>query len=234
MNGPIAYGSLALLALGGAPHCAAMCGPLALWAAGTARGREAWARALLQALGRALGYALLGFGAALLVQRALASAPWRHAQFASAVLVALVLAIAALRALGFAPRAARLPAFVERACGSAGASLRALGPRRGAFGAGLFNAFLPCGLSWSALALASQAEPLAALGASATFGALTALGPLCVLAGQRWFAARADRSARYATAFVLATGASLCAWRGLAAWNETSAPCCEASATTAP
>jgi sulfite exporter TauE/SafE len=239
-----------LLGVGGIPHCAAMCGPLTLWVAGkSATKQRSWQRALCHAGGRALAYALLGFGAALAwqhcVERASITATgWRITQSASAALAAVVLLYGAAQRLGLTARrtppasasgrAARWSSAWRQTGARLVASLQALGPRQGAFALGVFNAFLPCGLSWGAVLLASQAAPLHALGASGVFGALTAVGPLALFASSRWISARAGGLARAGMAALLIVGAGVCLWRGVGAWSAAAPACCAADSDSAP
>jgi sulfite exporter TauE/SafE len=193
-----ALAPFAALGLLGSLHCAGMCGPFALalgLRAGRARGR-ALAHALLYAVAKALGYALLGLLAARAAHAAVHATSalgagagqelrlesLRAALAWAAAAACLVLALSAL-GLPLVPpswraRLARHGA-VPRALATLFAAAHALPGTAQAFALGFANAFLPCGLSWAALALA-----LAVPSATATVGLfLFGLGTLPVLVG---------------------------------------------------
>ncbi len=84
---------------------------------------------------------------------------------------------------------------------------------------------MPCGLSWSAIALASQdAPPAAALGAFA-FGLATAPGLALALAGAQLASARLRRVAPVVLGVALVAFGVWTMVRGTAAANGE--PCCE-------
>ncbi len=178
-------GASLLAGLVGSPHCVGMCGPLA--AAGSARsvaGMVAWQS------GRLGAYAALG---ALAGSFGLPRLGWP-----GAVLAALLLVAFAAKLAGVGPRLS-LPWASGRVGGAlAGAARRltspaATGPAalasRAALGA--LTAFLPCGLLWSAVAIAVAAGS-AGLGATAMTAFWLGSAPLLVVAsaGVRSLAAR--------------------------------------------
>ncbi|MEI7609694.1 MAG: sulfite exporter TauE/SafE family protein [Rhodospirillaceae bacterium] len=214
---------------GSAGHCAAMCGPFvlaqvaarleALPAAKLSEGRRLCGALLLSYhLGRAGTYMALGALAGWLVGRfgALSGVRWLSAGLLAAA------------ALGFlAAAGVRLWGRRGGAAGTAAGSLLVLLARplwggagpvgcRG-FALGLILGFLPCGLLYSALAVAAATrDPLAgALGllafAAGTVPALVAVGLAGHAAGHRW----RDSLARAAPAILIANAGFLgwLAWR---------------------
>ena len=192
-----------LLGLGGSVHCMGMCGGFAALVGEGARreGRLGVREQVAYVLGKAMTYVVLGFGLALATDFAMRGGArlaegdavhqghvletWRSiaAWVAGTVMVLLGAASLGLRApawlSGRAP-VARL-AGVARSLFRGVASLPGLG---GAFGVGLVTGFLPCGLSWGALALAAvSSPPVAALG-MLVFGLST--GPALALVGLGW------------------------------------------------
>ncbi|MBM4365030.1 MAG: sulfite exporter TauE/SafE family protein [Deltaproteobacteria bacterium] len=121
----------ALAGLAGSFHCVGMCGPIAL---GAGRGWH---------LGRSLAYAAAGATAGV-SGRALPEGPWVGA------LAAAFFAWSCLRFGGFVHGAEGVPGFLLPLARRA----RGLGPARG-LALGALAALLPCGLLWSALALAA-------------------------------------------------------------------------------
>jgi sulfite exporter TauE/SafE len=235
----------AVLGALGSAHCAAMCGGFACAAlARPAPTRLAHlARAGAYVLGKACAYAVLGLLAAAAV-RAAATGPWPAPDAARRVLAFLAgasLLVAGLAALGvrlavLAPRrwAARIPvrAPLARAAGRLYGAARALPGRSGALAAlaiGLVSGCLPCGLSWSALLLATQASPAAALLGPLVFGLATAPALLATAFAGRALLARAGRHAPRVLGLTLIGLGLLCAWRGGppgAARAAGAAPCC--------
>lgn len=137
-----------LMGLAGGPHCAAMCGA-ACGAMGRVRGRRSlWA---FQA-GRLAGYSLAGGAAAFAVQ----SFAWLSGQ-AQALRPLWTLFHLAVLAWGLMLVVqARQPAWLGDAGRAVWAKVRpAASMRGGVFTAGLLWAFMPCGLLYSALLVAS-------------------------------------------------------------------------------
>ncbi|MFD0667154.1 sulfite exporter TauE/SafE family protein [Ramlibacter sp. MAHUQ-53] len=164
-----------LMGLAGGPHCAAMCGAAC---AGIARAgaqpvsRSVWT---FQA-GRLAGYTLAGGLAAGMVQ----SFAWLTTQ-AAALKPAWTLLHLLVLAWGLSLLVlARQPAWAQRAGLAAWGRIRPLVQRTGAagvFGAGALWIFMPCGLLWSALLVASLAGgPLDGALAMALFAAGSSLG----------------------------------------------------------
>ena len=179
----------------GSLHCAGMCGGFALavtggGAPGVATPRRL-ARPLAYVVGKAVAYGVLGLIAAtgcIALTRSgstVDDAVLGALQVASSVLAGgLLIAMGALR-LGLRvrlPRRAQLGA--ARAAGamrSLFAGARGLPGGSGAFAAGVLNGMVPCGLSWSAVLLASQAAPLTAAAGAFVFGLATA--PVLIAVG---------------------------------------------------
>lgn len=125
-----------------APHCAAMCGPLALSSCGS---RAAPAGAYLTT--RTLSYALAGAAAGAVGGRFVRLLDRAQVHYLAAGLAALAIVWQAVRLLRpEAPRAALTPLRTKRGGGVT----------RGA-GMGALTALLPCGASASALLLAASA-----------------------------------------------------------------------------
>ncbi|MCC7014557.1 MAG: sulfite exporter TauE/SafE family protein [Planctomycetes bacterium] len=209
----------AVLGLVGSLHCAGMCGPLAA-SLGLGRARSSYMLVLAYVVGKAAMYSVL----ALIVARTAAELGAREAHWlalaraALAWLAGLVMVLVALSSLGWLGFVGR-PTFavLERALRSAMHATRELpGPLRG-FALGAANGLLPCGLSWSAIALgAASGVALAALGPF-VFGLATGL----VLGGLALGASAVPESWRRrgrlgAAALLLGYGAWT-VWRGVAA-----------------
>jgi hypothetical protein len=197
-----------LLGLAGAAHCAGMCGGFAVavaLAAGPARGR-AVGHGLAYVVGKALTYAVLG----LVVARAgdlavhggaelgngAADARLSGLRAGLATVVGLGLVAAGLAHLGLGRRLwpARWRAAWARLGGAAGrlfAGVRELPGAAGALGTGVLTGLLPCGLSWSALALALTARPVTGAAGLFLFGLATAPALLLVGFGARGLPVRA-------------------------------------------
>ena len=247
MPEPAALLPFVLLGLLGSVHCAGMCGGFALGvAAGGPRGR-ALGRLGLYALGKALTYAALGLlaaraahaahvtegGPALAGPAAAEGAPRDLAVAAGAFLV-----LAGLAQLGL-----RLPrpelAFTRalaRALAPLLAAARSLGGWAAALGTGALTGLLPCGLSWSALALATQVGPGTAAAGLFAFGLATAPALAAVGWGGLLVAGRRrGRGLRVAAGLVLLAFGLLVALRGLlpaapAALRSALPGCCAESA----
>ena len=241
----------AALGLVGSLHCAGMCGPFALaigLRAGAARAR-AFAHALLYTLAKASGYALLGLVVARVAHAAahagaaLGSAPGYaarlgHLRAGLAWVAAALCLVLALSALGvpLVPGTwrARLahPASVPRPLALVFNAARALPGSARAFGLGFANAFLPCGLSAAALALALGTPTVHATLGLFLFG----LGTLPVLVaaalGGRAIPPLARARLRPVAALLLIVFAVVTAARGGLALGTRALPdCCAAPAT---
>ncbi|MBM3991075.1 MAG: sulfite exporter TauE/SafE family protein [Planctomycetes bacterium] len=167
------------LGLAGSLHCAGMCGPLALSFA-LARGAPRSVDVLCYVVGKAAMYAVL----ALLAQRSVLALGAREASWvgasraAFAVLAAGVMICVALSGLGWLhlPRWKLLgPLEGPWRAAVRGSDELPLALRGLAFGAA--NGLLPCGLSWSAIALGA-AEGGAGLTLAGPFAFGLATGPL--------------------------------------------------------
>ena len=148
--------SAALLAgLLGSVHCIGMCGAFAASCTRARGGLAAWH------LGRILTYTGLGAAAGALGSL-LPGPPWVPGAVAAVLLVWFALALA-----GLVPEPRLLPPALSRAGSRAAAA-----PRAGAqFLFGLVNGLMPCGLVYSALALAIAADrPAAGALAMLAFG----------------------------------------------------------------
>lgn len=146
----------ALLAgLLGSVHCIGMCGAFAASCTRARGGLAAWH------LGRILTYTGLGAAAGALGSL-IPGPPWVPGTVAALLLVWFALALA-----GLVPEPRLLPPALSRAGSRAAAT-----PRAGAqFLFGLVNGLLPCGLVYSALALAIAADrPVAGALAMLAFG----------------------------------------------------------------
>lgn len=170
-----------LMGLAGAPHCAAMCGaPCGGLAQAAPRPQAARWQFLA---GRLAGYTLAGGVAA----GAVSSFQWFTSQAAALrpvwTLFHLVVLLWALSLVVLA----RQPAWVGSAGRGAWMRIRPLAQRSGGvFTAGALWIFMPCGLLWSALLVASLAGgPLEGAAAMALFGTASSLG---LLAGPWLFA----------------------------------------------
>lgn len=179
---PLAGGMFLAGLLGGAGHCALMCGSFALAqvAERFADGAKArfWTALLLPyQLGRLTTYSTLGAAAGGIGAAAswLANMSWLPAT--ALALGAAVFALQALGRLGFGPIV-----FTRRGRGTRG------------FALGVVLGFLPCGLVYGALIAAAGAggalQGALALAAFAlgTIPALVAVAWLGLAAGKRWFA----------------------------------------------
>lgn len=157
--------------LASAPHCAGMCGPLALAACGNRAAPSAG-----YAVGRALSYALGGAVAGLIGGRVVNLLGRAHVHEVAAVITALAIAWQAVRLLRGAARSA--PLVPLRAS-------KASTVRRG-FGLGALTGLLPCGALASGLMLAASAA--SAQGGAAVmlvFSLATAPGLIAVVAAGR-------------------------------------------------
>lgn len=175
------------LGLAGSLHCVAMCGPLMLALPLSRRARwEAIGQTLLYQAGRIGTYGLLGLAFGLL-GKGIALAGFQQGL---SVLTGILLLLAAFFTLEWERTTQRLPGiapltrWVQK---NIGQLLRKY-PGRAAFGVGMLNGLLPCGLVYAAIAGAIGASS-AWLGAA--FMALFGLGTLPLLlvlmaSGQRF------------------------------------------------
>jgi sulfite exporter TauE/SafE len=228
--------ALPLIALGGilgSTHCLGMCGGFALSLGLGARGPAAnLARQLVYSAGRIFTYAFLGaaagFAGAWFARR---STPLIHAQALLSLVAGVLLIAQGASALGLVP-----VVFRKRGSTTAGAACLAgsfvrpflASPRwYHVFVAGMLNGFLPCGLVYGYLALASSSASLTyGVLAMACFGAGTV--PLMVLAGlgAAAFPPAARRGLfRLAGVCVLATGLGALA-RGVVFHRSAADPQC--------
>lgn len=171
--GPL-LGAAATLGLAGSLHCVAMCGGIAAAAGSRMAGSAAWPGALLFNLARCASYGILGLTVATLAGAAVAGA-------GAAAWLPRALAALLMLALGVQLWSGRDWLGAERAGAAVWRRLRPLARRAAQWpgllrylALGLLWGFLPCGLVYSALALAATAQP-AAIGALAmlAFGAGT-------------------------------------------------------------
>ena len=163
-------GAAAALGLAGSGHCVAMCGGIAAAAGSRLQGSAGAGSGVLFNLGRVTSYALLGLVVGAVVGTAFGAMnakPFALALRGLAALLMLVLGLQLLTGrdwLGLERLGARLWRRLQPLTGSA---LGLPGPVR-FFALGTLWGFLPCGLVYSALALA-------AAGGSAAAGAFAML-----------------------------------------------------------
>jgi len=211
------------LALGAssAPHCFAMCGPLATFAAGTDPGARI-ARILRHQLGRLAAYALLGAVAA-------ASGAWianmlapRWASIALGAVLALGMLAMAFELAGVRMRGPRT--VVLGRAPRTPLVTRVLGrlPREPML-VGAISALLPCGALYGGLLVASGMGS-AALGAAAmiAFAAASGLG---LVAATSFASLARSGTARRVLAVALVAGAALVVSRPIAAALQPDARC---------
>lgn len=236
---------LSLLTLGflGSAHCAGMCGgfPLALALAAPAARRAALARQLAFVAGKAATYALLGAAASLAARAVVAGggaspaalAGWRAAcaWATGGLLVVLGLASMGVRL----PLRLRVPLGAARAAGRLWRTLASTPGVSGPFAGGLVVGLLPCGLSWSAFALASTASPPAAALGLFLFGIATAPALLVVGLGGAGLPPRMRRAAIRGIGPLLVLLGAVTALRGGVPGTAVSGPpCCSPEAPSAP
>lgn len=219
-------GGLALVGLvGGALHCAPMCGPFALAQAtawpGERAGRLArvvHAVALPYQLGRLTTYAALGALSGALGGAAIALSGFREVAAGLLIIAALILATQALRAFGHPlPLPTALRTLSTRASRPVMLRMAPLARRLAgqpawlrSYGMGVLLGFLPCGLLYAALfAAASSGTLIAGALVMAAFAAGTApaLGAIAAsghVAHRRW-----PRTLRHLSGATLALGAGI-------------------------
>jgi sulfite exporter TauE/SafE len=170
-----------LMGLAGGPHCAAMCGAACAGISrlGPRRETVSLARALwsFQA-GRLVGYSLAGAAAALAVQ----SLAWLTTHMAALRPVWTLFHLAVLLWGLMLLAQARQPAWAASAGRLVWSRLRPLASARGGiFATGALWAFMPCGLLYSALLVASlSGGPLAGALSMALFAAGSSLSLMLV------------------------------------------------------
>jgi sulfite exporter TauE/SafE len=163
-------GAAVALGLAGSVHCVAMCGGIAAAAGSRLQGAAGARAGVLFNLGRVTSYALLGLIVGAVVGTAFGAISAKPFAFALRGLAALLMLALGLQLmtgrdwLGLERLGARLWRRLQPLTGSA---LGLPGPAR-FFALGALWGFLPCGLVYSALALA-------AAGGSATAGTLAML-----------------------------------------------------------
>lgn len=189
MSATLALSAL-LMGLAGGPHCAAMCGAACggLARLGRSPSRSLWT---FQA-GRLLGYSAAGAAAAFAVQ----SFAWLTANTAALRPVWTLFHLAVLAWGLMLVAQARQPAWVSSAGRSVWSRVRPMASARGGvFAAGALWAFMPCGLLYSALLVASLSGgpvqgalsmALFALGSGLSLSAAPALLARLRQAGNRW------------------------------------------------
>jgi sulfite exporter TauE/SafE len=202
-------GTAFLMGLAGGPHCLAMCGAACgglVRGAGAGPVRGMWT---FQG-GRLLGYALAGAVVAGFAQGL--STLSAHAAVLRPLWTIFHVAVLLWGLMLLAQ--ARQPAWVEAAGRSAWTRVRPLAQRRGGLLAtGALWAFMPCGLLYSALLVASlSGGPLQGAASMALFavgsGISLGLGPAAWKHLQRWGNRwRGDRGTRLAGGLLAATAA---------------------------
>lgn len=179
-----------LMGLAGGPHCAAMCG--AACAGVTRAGAGPAARSMGQFQGgRLVGYAFAGALAATVVQ----SFAWLTTQTAALKPVWTLFHLGVL-AWGLTLLVlARQPAWAQQAGLAAWGRIRPLVQRTGGvFGVGVLWTFMPCGLLWSALLVASlTGGPLQGALAMSLFALGSGVGLVAVPGVLAWLRQGGDR-----------------------------------------
>lgn len=211
--------ALLILALTSFAHCGAMCGGFAAGIGGRAGG--AWRTLVPYLFGKALTYGILGLALALGLEVVdagpMGHGAWRRAPalLAGAFLVAFGLSRVGLwRKRPVPQRWLELWNLIILPLQRLWRQLASLPGALGSFGLGITNGLIPCGLSWSALLLASQAGPLEAFIGMFVFGIGTS--PILVAAGlgsRRFLTAANPMLARF-TGLVLIGLGLWTLWRG--------------------
>jgi uncharacterized protein len=178
--------SALVMGVAGGPHCAAMCGAACggLARAGKSPVRSLW---VFQA-GRVAGYSAAGAAAAFAVD----NLAWLTTQTAALRPVWTLFHVAVLAWGLMLVARARQPVWVSNAGRTVWSRVRPMAGRRGGiFAAGALWAFMPCGLLYSALLVASLAgSPLEGAAAMALF----ALGSGVSLGLAPWLLAQLRRA----------------------------------------
>lgn len=214
----------------GSSHCVGMCGPIVLSiGAAEPSPRSNFVRQLLHACGRIFTYSFLGALAGAAGSAASADAPTlARAQAWLAMLAGVVLVAVGLSSAGIVRLEGLWPAG-GCAAGRLFAPLLRLPGRLGAFLAGLFNGFLPCGLVYAFLTLAATtASPWRGMAVMACFGAGTV--PALALVGCGGMALSPSfrrKVLRAAACLVIVTGlfATVRGAQALAAPTSAPPPC---------
>lgn len=182
----MSLGAALVLGIAGSAHCFTMCGPIAgaISCTGCPSGKASLGNAFRASIGRIMTYALLGAVAGGLGHVLVAILPGAGFRVAVRLMAALAIVVAGLSLLGFTWPSTQL----ERA---GAAAFRLVGPRfREAlrvgtsarpWSLGLMWGLVPCGLVYTALALAVDSG--SALRGAATllvFGLATLPAPLAV------------------------------------------------------
>jgi len=238
-----------LLGTVGSLHCVGMCGVFAIAAAGTPTGgarAPRWRRVSAYVGGKAVTYAMLGVlcaNAMTLAARTTHELGWHElravlAWIAGGALVVTGVSWVALQLRGTLglPRPLRR---LEHGGRWLYVTLRSLPGTSGALGTGLLTGLLPCGLSWSALLLASQLPAPAAAAGMFAFGLAT--GPALALTAAGWSSlpARARAHAvRFAGVLCIVFGVLVIARGGLpeqlAPLERVLPECCGSGAHAGP
>lgn len=162
-----------VMGLAGGPHCAAMCGAACAGIARAAQGNVA-ARARVFQLGRMVGYSAAG----AVVASGAQALGWlaTHTAVLRPAWTLMHLAVLAWGLMLLVQ--ARQPAWLDGFGRGVWTRVRpGVGARGGAFGAGVLWTFMPCGLLYSALLVASLADgPLEGAGTMALFAIGSGLG----------------------------------------------------------
>jgi len=230
--------SFAALGVLGSAHCAGMCGgfSLAISMASQESRKQLVLHQAAYIMGKAVTYALLGVAAALATHAAShgTSSDGEFLLIARrgfAWLAGTTMVFFGIRAAGI--RLA-LPAFTTGALAWAGVQRVFQGMRRlpgyaGPLGVGLMTGLLPCGLSWSALALGAGSRPAEAALGLLVFGLATAPALLAVGLGWRGLSVRARHVALRIAGPVLVVFGVLTVLRGgdpFGAGAEVLPACC--------
>ncbi len=215
MISPLELLPFLVLGLVGSLHCIGMCGgfAVAVGAAARRRPRAFLVRQGAYAVGKATTYAVLGV--LLAVGGSAAIESFDGARTALPWIAGGTMVLLGAGWIGWSlPLPSRAVALLERPASIARAVFRSIGTLPGpaaAFGTGIVNGLVPCGLSWGALLLASQASPAAALLGPFLFGLATSPALALVGAGSWLATARGRRWAPYAVGVALiAFGAFTC------------------------
>ena len=212
----VELGSFALLGLAGSAHCVGMCGGLAVTATGGARAlRTVLPRSASYIAGKSLAYALIGsllaIGFAVAARGAVEVAELggveselslTRLRSVLAWLTGGVLVLAGLRLLwrnGDGGKPAFGALWLQRLL----APVRRLPANAGAFGLGVSSGFLPCGLSWSAFALAVPRPAPEAFVGLLVFGLATAPALVGATLGAGWARRRFGARLRFVAAPLL-------------------------------
>lgn len=206
----------------GSSHCLGMCGGFALWVGVGSKSYLAnLGRQLLYSAGRIFTYACGGAAVGYAGMRLARLAPTLvDAQAVLAILAGCLLIVQGLWGTGLLPRRAIGPSAAGcLAARSLGPLLRGTG-HAGIFLAGLFTGFLPCGLVYAYLALATASGGMArGMATMAAFGLGTVpLMALCGTGGTLLQATARRRVFQFAAWCIVLTGVVSLA-RGASYWR---------------